>query len=74
MSAHLEFYFDCGSPFSDLADTQLEGLRARTGAALVYRPTLLGGVFGAPTFFVGDELFFGNDHLPFAERALSARR
>ncbi len=47
MSAHLEFYFDYGSPFSYLADAQLEGLRARTGAALVYRPMLLGGVFKA---------------------------
>jgi 2-hydroxychromene-2-carboxylate isomerase len=29
------------------------------------------GAFGAPTFFVGDELFFGNDRLMFVERALS---
>ena len=28
------------------------------------------GVFGAPSFFVGDELFFGADRLPFVERAL----
>ncbi len=28
------------------------------------------GVFGAPTFFVDDEMFFGADHLPFIERAL----
>jgi 2-hydroxychromene-2-carboxylate isomerase len=30
------------------------------------------GAFGAPTFFVGDELFFGSDHLRFAEKALAA--
>ena len=29
------------------------------------------GAFGAPTFFVGDELFFGNDRFMFVERALS---
>ena len=27
------------------------------------------GAFGAPTFFVGDEMFFGNDRLGFVERA-----
>lgn len=28
------------------------------------------GVFGAPTFFVGDEMFFGQDRLDFVEEAL----
>lgn len=28
------------------------------------------GAFGAPTFFVGGELYFGNDRLMFVERAL----
>ena len=28
------------------------------------------GTFGAPTFFVGDQMFFGNDRLDFVERAL----
>jgi len=28
------------------------------------------GVFGAPTFFVGDEMFWGNDRLDFVESAL----
>jgi 2-hydroxychromene-2-carboxylate isomerase len=45
MARELEFFFDYGSPFSYLADTQLAGLAARTGARLVYRPMLLGGVF-----------------------------
>ena len=30
------------------------------------------GVFGAPTFFVGDEMFFGQDRLDFVEAALAA--
>ena len=29
------------------------------------------GAFGAPTFFLGDEMFFGADHLFFVERALA---
>ena len=33
------------------------GLRARTDAAQAR------GIFGAPTFFVGDEMFWGNDRL-----------
>ena len=45
MAQELEFFFDYGSPFSYLADTQLKGLAERTGARLVYRPMLLGGVF-----------------------------
>jgi 2-hydroxychromene-2-carboxylate isomerase len=28
------------------------------------------GVFGAPSFFVGDELFFGQDRLEFVREAL----
>ncbi|NRA03192.1 MAG: 2-hydroxychromene-2-carboxylate isomerase [Myxococcales bacterium] len=47
MTRTLEFCFDYGSPYSYLADTQLDGVRARTGAGLVYRPILLGGVFKA---------------------------
>ena len=31
------------------------------------------GVFGAPTFFVGDEMFFGQDRLDFVAEALAAR-
>ena len=32
------------------------------------------GAFGAPTFFVGDEMFFGNDRLDFVEEALERIR
>jgi 2-hydroxychromene-2-carboxylate isomerase len=31
------------------------------------------GVFGAPTFFVGEEMFWGQDRLEFVEEALSKR-
>ena len=42
-----------------------DALRANTDEA-VRR-----GVFGAPAFFVGDELFWGNDRLHFVEQALA---
>lgn len=43
----LEFYFDFGSPASYLAYTQLSALCRETGATLVWKPMLLGGVFQA---------------------------
>jgi len=43
----VEFFYDYGSPYSYLADTRLAALVRRTGAELVYRPMLLGGVFKA---------------------------
>ena len=47
MAKQIEFYFDYGSPFSYLADTQLPALARRNGAEIVYRPILLGGIFKA---------------------------
>ncbi|HEX5676851.1 MAG TPA: 2-hydroxychromene-2-carboxylate isomerase [Alcanivorax sp.] len=47
MNRELEFFFDVGSPASYLAWTQAPALCRRTGAALRYRPMLLGGVFKA---------------------------
>jgi len=44
MAQQVEFFFDYGSPFSYLADTQLAALERRTGATIVYRPMLLGAV------------------------------
>lgn len=45
MARTLEFYFDYGSPYSYLADTQVEAVAKRAGATLVRKPMLLGGVF-----------------------------
>jgi 2-hydroxychromene-2-carboxylate isomerase len=62
----LEFFFDLSSPYSYLAATQLEALGARTGAAVIWRPMVLGAVFKA----VGNDMparvphkarFMGND-------------
>ena len=41
----VDFYFDFGSPAAYLAYTQLPKLRAETGATVVMKPMLLGGVF-----------------------------
>ena len=41
----VDFYFDYGSPAAWLAYTQLSTLAADTGAAVVMKPILLGGVF-----------------------------
>ncbi len=43
-------------------------LRANTDEAVAR------GAFGAPTFFVGEEMYFGNDRLPFVEQALRGQR
>ena len=45
--ARLEFLFDYVSPFSYLADSQLAALAERSGAEIVYRPVVLGGVMQA---------------------------
>ena len=47
MQKTVEYYFDFGSPAAYLASTQLPQLAADTGAAVLWRPMLLGGVFAA---------------------------
>jgi 2-hydroxychromene-2-carboxylate isomerase len=47
MSRSVEFFFDVGSPAAYLAWTQLPALAAATGAGVVLKPMLLGGVFQA---------------------------
>ena len=48
MSAkQVEFFFDVGSPAAYLAWTQMPRLASDTGATVVYKPFLLGGVFQA---------------------------
>jgi 2-hydroxychromene-2-carboxylate isomerase len=43
----LEFFFDCSSPWTYLAFHRIGDLAAETGADLVWRPILVGGVFNA---------------------------
>lgn len=47
-------------------ESNKSALRANTDEAVAR------GTFGAPTFFVGDEIFFGHDRLDYVERALMA--
>ncbi|HVZ43568.1 MAG TPA: 2-hydroxychromene-2-carboxylate isomerase [Ramlibacter sp.] len=47
MGKTVEFWFDVGSPAAYLAWTQLPRLASEAGAAIDYRPMLLGGVFQA---------------------------
>jgi 2-hydroxychromene-2-carboxylate isomerase len=43
----LEFFFDCSSPWTYLAFTRIGGVVEKTGAQIVWRPILVGGVFNA---------------------------
>jgi len=43
----LEIFYDCSSPWTYLAFHRIEDLAAETGADLVWRPILVGGVFNA---------------------------
>lgn len=45
--ATLEFFYDFTSPYTYLASTQVEAVAARAGAAVRWRPFVLGGVFKA---------------------------
>ena len=56
----VEFFFDYGSPFSYLANTQLPGIAARTGASIVYRPMLLGAVLKAISLRTGAKIIFSD--------------
>ena len=43
----LEFFFDCGSPWTYLAFHKVEEVAAEARAELVWKPILVGGVFNA---------------------------
>ena len=47
MTKTVEFYFDVGSPAAYVAWKRLPQLCAQAGAAIAYKPMLLGGVFQA---------------------------
>ena len=56
------------APVVAAVDPDIKGqLRAVTDEAVER------GAFGAPTIFVGDEMFFGNDRLHFVEAAAKAQ-
>lgn len=47
MSKKLEFFYDCSSPWTYLAFSQIEGVAQRHHADLIWKPILVGGVFNA---------------------------
>jgi 2-hydroxychromene-2-carboxylate isomerase len=47
MGKKLEFFYDCSSPWTYLAFSQIEKVALRHQADLVWRPILVGGVFNA---------------------------
>jgi 2-hydroxychromene-2-carboxylate isomerase len=49
------------------APANQDAMKANTESAIAR------GAFGAPTFFVGDEMFFGHDRLDYVEEALKAQ-
>lgn len=69
----IEFYFDFGSPTAYLAFTQLPGIAAEAGVALIYKPVLLGGLFQAtnntsPVLVPAKGAYFMQDLARFAKR------
>jgi 2-hydroxychromene-2-carboxylate isomerase len=72
-TATLEYFFDVGSPTSYLAWTQLPKIAAETGATILWRPMLLGGVFKAtgnasPVTVPAKGRWMNDDILRFAKR------
>lgn len=46
-AAKIEFFFDLSSPWTCLAFHNVNAVRQRTGAEIIWRPILVGGVFNA---------------------------
>jgi 2-hydroxychromene-2-carboxylate isomerase len=61
--------FDASEFMALIADPEVKAKLVATTEEAVAR-----GVFGAPTFFVGDAMFFGQDRLDFVREALRAIR
>ena len=61
--------FDASEFMALIADPEVKAKLVATTEEAVAR-----GVFGAPTFFVGDAMFFGQDRLDFVREALLAIR
>ena len=76
----VEFQFDFGSPNAYLAERVIPVIEKRTGVAqrddvkkrLIDLTTdaVPRGAFGSPTFFIGEEMFFGKDQLRDVEQSI----
>jgi 2-hydroxychromene-2-carboxylate isomerase len=56
--AQLEFFFDLSSPWTRLAFHNIQPIVRETGASVVWRPFLVGGVFNA----VNDSVYAGREN------------
>lgn len=54
----IEFFFDCSSPWTYLAFHNIQPLAAELGAAIRWRPILVGGVFNS----VNPSVYFAREH------------
>ncbi len=54
----IEFFFDCSSPWTYLAFHNIQPLAAELGAAVRWRPFLVGGVFNS----VNPSVYFAREH------------
>jgi 2-hydroxychromene-2-carboxylate isomerase len=73
MAKTVDFYFDVGSPAAYIAWTQLPAICDEAGAAIAYKPMLLGGVFHAtgnhsPTTVLAKGQYMMEDLARFARR------
>ena len=55
--ATIEFFFDCSSPWTYLAFENIQPIAAELGAAITWRPILVGGIFNTinPSVYEGRE-------------------
>ncbi len=54
----IDFYFDCSSPWTYLAFTRIQPLAAGLGAAIDWKPILVGGIFNT----VNDSVYRGREN------------
>jgi len=47
MARHIDFYFDCSSPWTYLAFHAVQPLAAELGATIAWKPILVGGIFNS---------------------------
>ena len=61
---------ECGLPETATADAQGDAVQQRYDQAT--QPAFVAGVFGAPSYVIDGEIFWGQDRLDFVERRLAS--
>jgi 2-hydroxychromene-2-carboxylate isomerase len=89
VSPRPQFMFDFVSPNAFLSHEAIPAIEQRASVKFEYVPILLGGIkaklientqsavergaFGSPTFFVGNEMFFGKEQLREVEELVAGK-